>query len=821
MNSRVFYAILRTTARAAHTPAGAAGIYCKQSHDVKIPLAVLIAGFLICPGTQAESDTTCQNRETGTVCEDNRAEKLAQDAGTATPAVDSADETRQPPDSSGPEPVAPAVPTAWDTCPPTPKRDYTPRPPGPDALVPTLLGSVKARRDGDMHYSLTGNAVLERGIERLQADRIDYDKRDATVEASGHLIYDNPDQQISAKNGKFWLEEDRGELENIEYRFYDRHARGKADRAYLDEPGVTRFEDATYTTCPDGSKVWRLKAERVDLDQNEGTGTARGARLEIKSVPVLYTPFLSFPIDDRRKSGFLVPSFGQSDNSGFDLRVPYYFNLAPNYDATFTPRFLANRGLQLNSEFRNLRPNGNSSLELEFMPNDKITDQRRGRLIFHDRSRFGRHLNTRIDYDRISDKTYLDDLGDSLSLASVTFLQRTAQASYATDWWNLTTQLDDYQILDRNLAPDSRPYQRLPRVTFSATPPIRPFGAVFQLNSELVNFRQDSRVTGRRADIWPRVSLPWRRTAYEVVPSLSYRLTQYDLNHQQPGVPSTITRALPVVSLDNHLFLERNFSLAGRQLTQTLEPRLFYLYVAGRDQKDIPLFDTSEPTFNYRELFVENRFTGADRMGDANQAALSLTSRLIDADSGVERMRASIGQLFYFQNRTVTLDNSAARNETLSDIAGELDLTLSPNWSVRADTIINPRDVAAERANVRFQYHPGFRKIANIAYRYRRSEQNQVDTSVLWPLGRNWHFVGRWYYDIGATKTLEKMAGLEYDSCCWGVRLVVRNFIDNEDKANNNTILLQLVLKGLTRIGSNVESVLEDGILGYTRSPEE
>ena len=382
-------------------------------------------------------------------------------------------------------------------------------------------------------------------------------------------------------------------------------------------------------------------------------------------------------------------------------------------------------------------------------------------------------------------------------------------------------RFDDYQILDRNLAPDSRPYQRLPQISFHATPPISPYGTQIDLDAELVNFRQDSRVTGKRADFWPRISLPVRRPAYEITPSLSYRLTSYDLNNQATGIPSTITRALPVVSLDNRLFLERGFSLGQSGFTQTLEPRVFYLYAAGRDQTEIPLFDTSEPTFSYRELFTENRFTGADRMGDANQIALSLTSRLIDNRTGVERLRAAIGQLLYFQNRTVMLDNSTPYTSKSSDIVGELDLALSNSWTARSDLIINPRDLATERANARLQYHPSFRKLANIAYRYRRGEQNQIDTSILWPIGGNWHFVGRWYYDISDSKALEKLAGIEYESCCWSAQLVVRNFIDNEEKDNNTAILFQFVLKGLTRIGSNIESVLEDGILGYTSSPED
>lgn len=782
-------------------------------------LVALIAGLLLSQNLFAAA---CPDGQQGAGCPQEASSSpdtnTTPDTRSETPVTPTKDSDERS-DASYTRPVG--VPSAWDVCPPPPKRHIRPATADNKDEEPMQIGGFKAMRDAGGHFSITGNGVLERGNERIQADQIDYYKADEIVEINGRLIYDNPTERILGKRGKFWINEDRGEIENIYYKLYDRHILGKADRAYLDEPGITRYDDATYSTCPDGSKVWRVKAEKIILDQNKGIGTARDARLEIQGVPLLYTPFMSFAIDDRRKTGFLVPSFGQSDNGGFDLRVPYYFNIAPNYDATLTPRYLSRRGAQVTTEFRHLGRRSSSYFSYEYLHKDDLTDQSRNRLLLRNTAHFGDRLTTDINYDRVSDKEYLEDLGDSLSLASVTFLERSAQARYNANWWDLGISFDDYQILDRNLAPSSRPYQRLPRITLTAIPPVNPFGAVFRLNSELVNFRQDTRVTGKRADIWPRISLPFRRPAYEITPSLSYRFTSYDLNNQSAGTPSSITRAIPIASLDSLLFLERDFRLGNTELTQTLEPRLFYLYAAGRDQTDIPLFDTSEPTFTYRELFVENRFSGADRMGDANQVALSLTSRLLDNRSGIERLRMSVGQLFYFQNRTVTLDNGPPDNTSSSDIAGELDLALSNSWTARSDLIIDPRDFATQRANVRLQYHPSFRKLANIAYRYRRGEQNQIDTSILWPLRRNWHFVGRWYYDISDTKTLEKLAGIEYESCCWSAQLVVRNFVDNVEKDNNTAILFQFVLKGLTRVGSNIESVLEDGILGYTSSPEE
>ena len=653
-----------------------------------------------------------------------------------------------------------------------------------------------------------------------------YSEPDGVVNVEGQVRYDEPDMTMFAQRGKVWLDEDRAEFHDTGFRFYDRHARGGADTAYLLQPGISRYETASYTTCPDDSNVWKLHAKSVSIYEDEGEGIARHARINIKSVPVLYTPWLSFPIDDRRKTGFLIPSFGSSENSGFELRVPYYLNLAPNYDATLAPRYLQDRGVQLNTEFRYLRDNQRGIVSLEYLPDDEITGENRSRIKIRDTSRFGEHLTTNIDYDRVSDADYLTDLGDSLSLASITHLQRTFRADYNTRWWSAGARIDDYQTVDPTIAPEDRPYERLPRLTFDAISPVRPGNVESAFTSEFVRFDQDSRVVANRVDLTPSILYPLRRAAFEITPKVGVRYTNYQLDNQDPGQQQYLSRTTPIFSLDNVLYLEKGLRLGERDYIQTLEPRVYYLYVERQNQEDIPLFDASTPTFTYRELFEENRFNGADRMGDANQAALAVTTRLIDPVTGAQRARASVGELFYFQNRTVTLDNTAPEERSRSDIAAELEVALSRAWSTRADFVWDPIDLNSERANARIQYNPGFRKIANLSYRYLRQgqdqqQQDQIDASFLWPLGPSWQALGRWYYDIGDSEKLETLLGIEYDSCCWGIRLVGREYVDGSREETNRAVLLQFVLKGLGRVGSDIESLLEDGILGYTDRPEE
>jgi len=729
---------------------------------------------------------------------------------------------------AAPDPYRPI--SAWTVCPPQPLQEFTPASPlSKRADAVTNLAGDMATRDSDGTLVLIGNAEAERADQRIKADRLVYIERDGIVNVEGQVRYDEPQMTIRGSHGTMWLDENRGELHDTFFRFYDRHARGDARTSYLVEPGITRYDKVSYTTCADDSNVWKLRASSVTLYKEEGEGVARNARLNIQGVPVLYTPYLSFPIDDRRKTGFLVPSFGSSDNSGFELRVPYYINLAPNYDATLTPRYLQDRGTQLNADFRYLRHKQEGFIKAEYLPDDALADKNRSRFTFRDTSRFGNHFITNINYDWVSDSDYVTDLGDSLSLASVTHLPRSFSADYNTNWWRAGLRVDDYQTIDKTIAPANRPYERLPRLTFSGTSPAQPFGLETGLSSEFVRFDQDTRVTGNRVDLQPNLRFPIRRTAFETTPKLGVRYTSYQLNNADPEQTTHPSRTTPVFSLDNVLFLERDMRVGSRSYTQTLEPRLFYLYVRGQNQDDIPLFDTSEPTFTYRELFEENRFNGADRMGDANQLALALTTRVLDPATGEEKIRASAGQLFYFGNRNVTLPDTQADDSNQSDIAGELDVILSRAWQGKADLILNQQDQKTERANARIQYHPGFRKIANVSYRYRREEQDQVDASILWPLTPSWQVLGRWYYDIDSSKKLETMVGIEYDSCCWGIRLVGREFVNSDSTENNSSdstetnraIMVQFVLKGLAHIGSDIESLLEDGILGYTERPED
>ncbi|HEY9199808.1 MAG TPA: LPS assembly protein LptD, partial [Gammaproteobacteria bacterium] len=706
----------------------------------------------------------------------------------------------------------------------TPEDDYDPwalcgarsLPELPDAnLSDTQLSADDAEIQQGQTYILTGNAVVDRAGRRIRADRIRYDEAQGLVQADGTVRLDQSTLSITGSRAALQLDTDQGEIHDVEYALHPQHARGQAVVARQESATRKTFEQATYTTCDAGHEAWRLNARSVTLKQDEGFGTARHVWLELADVPVLYTPYISFPIDDRRKSGLLVPSFGTSQNSGAEFSLPYYWNIAPHRDATITPRIMAKRGVQMQGEFRYLNPTNRGEVGVEYLPADSEFDDEDRSLVSLEHS--GRPLprvSTLVRAANVSDDQYFEDLGSDLAISSITHLQRLAQARYSGEGWTLTGRAQDFQTVD----PTARePYRRLPQLLFDVEPHPLAYGLEYHLDSELVQFDHDTLRAGTRLDMQPMLSLPQNGAAWFVTPSAGVRHTQYALD-DAAGLPSEPSRTLPVVSLDSGLFFERTANLFGNGLLQTLEPRAFYLYVPHEDQSDLPDFDTSLRDFSFQQMFEDNRFSGGDRMGDANQLTLAATTRLLDPATGTQHASFSFGEILYFRDRDVTLANQPAEEQSASNLVAELDVRLSRTWKTTAGIQWDPNESKTELSNVRLQYRPDPRYLVNFAYRYRSDELEQIDTSALWHFTPRWHGVMRWNYSLPDSALLEALGGVEYESCCWILRVLGRSYISDTEGENNDAILLQLELKGLTSFGDPIESLLEDGILGYTRN---
>jgi len=687
----------------------------------------------------------------------------------------------------------------------------------------TVISADEGRAIGRETYEMSGNVEFLQADQLLRAERARYSKSEDRLDASGGIYFATADASFEGDGGSINLGNSSGNIDNARFQMRGKHARGDAEQIILESQDVTILRGATYTTCDPGREDWLLRSSKVTLDRESGVGSAQHAVLSFMHVPFFYLPYISFPIDDRRKSGLLPPSFRSSEISGYDISVPYYLNLAPQRDATITPRYISKRGTMLGNEFRFLTARHYGRLNLDYLSDDKLFGKARGQAKYRHEGRLAPRLTTSIDLNYASDADYLSELSNSLSLSSVTHLERTADLEYLGDYWRSRLRLQAYQTVDDAIPDASRPYQRLPQLTFSSLLPRRDNELHYRLSGEYVYFDRTDRLSGSRLDLQPQISLPLTTAATYLTPSLTLQNTTYSLNKQTLGSETRLNRAVPLVTIDSGIFFERDAVVASRRYLQTLEPRLFYLYVPYRDQSALPLFDSGAPDFNFTRLFSTNRFSGVDRVGDTSQFTAAVTTRLIESDSGKERLNASIGQIFYLEEREVGLNGNVVDRSNESDIVAEGTAYLRSDVSIDADYQWDIQAQETARGAFQLRYKPAARRIFNIGYRYRNSTQEQVDASMLWPLPytRHWHVVGRWTHSLLDEQTIESFTGLEYQSCCWKLHLVAQRFI-NKELANQpgvdpyeRSVFLQLELKGMGKLGKTVDELLENGILDY------
>jgi LPS-assembly protein len=717
----------------------------------------------------------------------------------------------------------------WQTC-PSPRAAARASP--PDDMDAELEQPIEIAADAAVAEFTTERAVFRGDVElvqgplRIDAGEISLDRQSGEVIASQGFMVSRPDVRIAGSSATYHLETGKGTMEQAVYRIPAIRARGEAGHAAFLGAGLSEYRSISYSTCQPGQDDWLLEAEELRLDTNEGLGTARHAKLHFLGVPVLYAPTFTFPIDDRRRSGLLVPKLGFSDNTGVDLSVPYYLNLAPDYDLTLTPRLMSKRGVMLGGEFRFLTESTEGELVAEFLPRDSEYDggsKQRGSASLNTHTRFNARTDGKLRLNYVSDKDYLRDLGTSLAATSATHVERTGEINYHADNWDLLGRLQHYQTIDDTISSDDRPYSRLPQLKV-ALEDDGFAGTTHHLDAEYVYFHRDNTVRGHRLDLFPAISLPLNNSWSFVEPKLGARYTAYRLDDQLAGLdddPSTFTG---VFSLDSGLYFDRTTSYFSNAATHTLEPRLYYLYVPDKSQDDQPIFDTSTLDFSFDNLFRENRFNGPDRFGDANQVTLALTSRVVSDRSGAELLRASIGQVVYFEDREVTLPDQPEGTDDSSAVVGEVFAELGGGWRGRAGLEWDPHDGSngnIDQALAQVNYLGDEGGVFNGAYRLRDGVIEQTDLAFLWPVNPQLSLIGRHYHSLREDRLLEALAGVEYGRCCWRIRALVRKFSDDDDNGHNFGAQLQLELNGLGRLGNNIDSTLERGIYGYRRDDED
>ncbi len=677
-------------------------------------------------------------------------------------------------------------------------------------------GSFEAQLGAKPTAVMSGGVLLRRDDKLAGADSARYDPEGKALHLEGGVRYEDPGTQIRSTSAEFAYVTGRIRFEGAEFSLGNSNARGAADAIEINQNGLLTLDGVEYTTCPPGSEDWLMQGESIELDTGRGVGTAKGMKLKFKGVPILYAPYLSFPIGDARKSGLLTPEIGSSDRSGTEIRVPWYWNIAPNYDATITPRLLTDRGLQITTEFRYLTESNEGIVIGDYLPSDDIINRARHQFQLRHRTIFGNGWRNQIDIREVSDSQYYEDLGGSLSASSITHLNQSVRFDYYSTNFSLLGQIQAHQTIDDAIPADMEPYRRLPQVLVNGSWDI-PLGLHFGIGGEIVNFDRDVGVTGWRLNAAPRLELPMSRPGWFITPAVGFDYTRYDLEDTLPGEEADPTRSVPIASLDTGMILERSMTNSSR--VQTIEPRLLYVHIPQRDQDGLPVFDTITPDINLVQLFRENRYLGIDRIGDTDHMSVGITSRILDVSTGQELVSATIGQTRYFSDRTVTLPDTTIATTETSDYIAQLRFLLFKNvnfdFGHQWGTGVNN----TTKSEARLQYRPANNKILNLAYRFRRDSLEQGDLSWSWPVASHWNFVGRYNFSFRDQEVLEQFFGLEYESCCWGLRLVSRRYISARDGTRDSSFGLQLVLKGMTSVGTAADKLLERGILGYSANP--
>ncbi|WP_047249243.1 LPS-assembly protein LptD [Chromobacterium subtsugae] len=706
--------------------------------------------------------------------------------------------------------------------------------------------------DGEMNVILhaKGNVVVTRDDQKVESDWLDYYQAKNRVKAGDRFRMTRGSDVIDGSTLDYNVDDYTGTGMDPVFSMSRQNPpaaktpggqpakpvtmRGNGSQVDFQGQNQYKIYGSRMTTCDPGDDAWYLRAASTDLDYTSGVGVAHNAWMQFYGVPILYTPWLDFPLNGNRKSGLLTPTF-KTGSSGTELSVPYYWNIAPNLDATITPHFNDKHGNMLAGEFRYLEPDYNGSIYTEQLPNDKVTNTSRYAWSARHQQNFGHGLTFGLDYNQVSDNNYFTDFGDQVAIASNVNLNREAWLNYALGWQggggNVTLRTQHYQNLTINPQPTDIPYARMPQLTFNANQSL-PSGFSANLVTDLTRFDHPTLQTGDRFVAYPSVTWSFDRSWGFIRPKFGVNYTEYNLNAYQGNAQGTLSRTLPIFSTDAGLYFDRDTTFMGRDHLMTLEPRLFYVNIPNKDQSKLPNFDTSVNDFNFAQLFTENRFSGYDRINGANEITTALTSRFIDQSNGLERLRIAIGKRYYFSQQDIVLAGTPPQvtntgNDWMLSAGGDLTKTFRLDSSYEYNPTIN----ATQRYNVQLRYNPEPGKVASIRYRYGIYELQddngtygplrQVDVAAQWPIAKRWYAIGRYNYSLIQQRPIEQLAGFEYNDGCWSARLYSQRYA-TDLTTTKNAVFFQLELKGLGALGSgSLQSALRLAIPGYTKTNEQ
>ncbi|MFZ6768741.1 LPS-assembly protein LptD [Undibacterium sp. Di26W] len=651
-----------------------------------------------------------------------------------------------------------------------------------------------------------------KGGTKLNADEATYSNLDDEVDASGNVRMNRYGDCYSGDNMRLQLDSGAGFVSNPIYRLLRNNAQGNAKRIDFQDEERSLITSGTYSTCEGLNPDWYLKSDTLNLDTGLDRGVAGKSVVYFLGMPILATPSLTFPLSGARHSGLLPPIMGASSKGGPELTMPYYFNIAPNRDLTVYPKMIARRGLQLGLEGRYLGETYSGETSVEGLLNDRVTGTNRYAVASVHQQKLLPQLDFSWNINTASDDNYPTDFSRTITKTAQRLLLREANLTYFGSFWSLALRTSNYQVLQDLASPIDRPYDRLPQLQLHAEQH-DVAGLDWSMDTIVTRFWHPTLVRGDRTVINPSVSLPMVQAGAFIIPKISFHATNYHLVNPAPGQESDFHRAVPTFSVDSGLVFERKTRMFDTDLTQTLEPRLFYVNTPYRDQSNMPNFDSAVADFNFAQIFSENRFTGQDRIGDSNQITAALISRFIEGN-GDESLKLAIGQRFYFNTQKVTLDNtvSPSRSDLLLAAIGKLSSTLSGEMALQ----LSQTDRQSVRSNYGIRWQPSPKKVLNLAYRYQRNSLEQVDLSAQWPMADRWYMVGRSNYSIMDKRMVDGLLGFEYKADCWSLRFLAQRFATNSVN-NTSGFSIQLELNGLARLGfgGNPIDALRKNISGY------
>ena len=686
----------------------------------------------------------------------------------------------------------------------------------------TTIDAQKIEGVSDLEVSARGAAEIRRGEVSVFGEFLRYNREFGELEGTGGVRLQSGVDRFFGPTLEYNTLEDTGTFDSPGFLLQrERPARGAAERMEFLGPNHYRLFNARFTTCQPGQDDWFLEATQLELDYEVDEGKANHPRLRFFDHTIIAAPYATFPLENRRRSGLLTPYYSQTSTRGLEFGIPYYWNIAPERDATFTPVYMVRRGFQLKNHFRYLERPYAGELRYEYLPHDPVFGRTRTGLSWQHLQTFRPGLTANVDYNKVSDDRYFVDLASQVKQVSVGNLPQDAYVTRvgslpAAGTYSTQVRVQKFQTLQDPLAPIVPPYHRVPQL--NATASYNDLAGRFDtsLPGEYVRFVHPTMVEGSRSSFNPVLSMPRIAPGWFVTPKTGLRYAGYQLDQSTAGEPNNPSVAVPWASLDSGLVFERSTSLSGRSLTQTLEPRLFYVYAPYHNQDHIPVFDTALADFNYPQLFTENRFVGGDRFGDANQATLAVTTRFLQAD-GQELLRGTLGQRFYFRSERVALaEGSTLRVARESDVLASIGGRLQQRLTFDATTQYNPYDHRVERYSIGMRYAPQVAKVFNASYRFQRDLLRQLDLSGQWPVAAGWYAVGRYNYSFFDRRLLEGLAGAEYNAGCWVFRFVVQR-LQAASQVTSTALIFQLEFTGVGQIGTaEAVQLLRRDVPGYS-----